>query len=93
MQKSESFARFSVPEDQRLNSTHYLIMNVNNRKELQNIALNQSADIDYNDFVRIYRECSRKPYSFLTINTTLFASAPLRFVKNLLPFYKNDNSC
>ena len=44
---------FSVPKDVRLNSTHYLIMKINNRKELQNIAINHSADIDYNDFVRI----------------------------------------
>ena len=55
---------FSVPKDVRLNSTHYLIMKINNRKELQNIAINHSADIDYNDFVRIYRECTRKPYFF-----------------------------
>ena len=55
---------FSVPKDVRLNSTHYLIMKINNRKELQNIAINHSADIDYDDFVRIYRECTRKPYYF-----------------------------
>ena len=55
---------FPVPKDVRLNSTHYLIMKINNRKELQNIAINHSADIDYNDFVRIYRECTRKPYFF-----------------------------
>ena len=36
---------FSVPKDVRLNSTHYLIMKINNRKELQNIAINHSADI------------------------------------------------
>ena len=46
---------FSVPKDVRLNSTHYLIMKINNRKELQNIAINHSADIDHNGFVRIYR--------------------------------------
>ena len=72
---------FSVPKDVRLNSTHYLIMKINNRKELQNIAINHSADIDYNDFVRIYKECRRKPYSFLTIDKTLPASDPLRFRK------------
>ena len=83
---------FSVPKDVRLNSTYYLIMKINNRKELQNIAINHSADIDYNDFVRIYRECTRKPYSFLTIDTTLPASDPLRFRKNLLPSYKNDSN-
>ena len=68
---------FSVPKNVRLNSTH-LIMKINNRKELQNIAINHSADIDYNNFVRIYRECIRKPYSFLTIDTTLPASDPLK---------------
>ena len=83
---------FSVPKDLRLNSTHYLILKANNRKELQNIANNPSAVIDYNDFVRIYRECTRKPYSFLTIDTTLPASDPLRFRKNLLPTYKNDSN-
>ena len=72
---------FSVPKDVRLNSTHYLIMKINNKRELQNIAINHSADIDYNDFVKIYRECTRKPYSFLTIDTTLPASDPLRFEK------------
>ena len=55
---------FSVPKDVRLNSTHYLIMKTNNRKEFQNIAINHSVDIDYNNFVRVYRECTRKPYSF-----------------------------
>ena len=46
---------FSVPKDVRLNSTHYLIMKISNRKELQNVAINHFVDIDYNDFVRIYR--------------------------------------
>ena len=44
---------FSIPKDVRLNSTHYLIMKINNKRELQNIAINHSADIDYNDFVKI----------------------------------------
>ena len=68
------------------------IMKINSRKELQNIAINHSEDIDYNDFVKIYRECTRKTYSFLTIDTTLPASDPLRFRKNLLPSYKNDSN-
>ena len=58
-------------------------MKINNRKELQNIAVNHSADIDYQDFINIYRECTREPYSFLTIDTTLPASDPLRFRKSL----------
>ena len=74
---------FSVPKDVRLNSTHYLIMKINNKRELQNIAVNHSADIDYQDFIKIYRECTKKPYNVFTIDTTLPASDPLRFRKNL----------
>ena len=74
---------FSFPKDVRLNSTHYLIMKINNKRELQNIAINHSADIDYQGFIKIYRECTKEPYNFLTIDTTLPASDPLRFRKNL----------
>ena len=83
---------FSVPKDVRLNSTHYLIMKINNKRELQNIAINHSADIDYQDFIKIYRECTKKPYNFLTIDTKLPASEPLRFRKNLFDSYKNYNN-
>ena len=76
----------------RLSSKHYLIMKINNRKKLQNIAINHTADIDYIDFVRIYREYTRKQYSFLLIDTKLPASDPLRFRKNLLLSYKNDSN-
>ena len=74
---------FSVPKDVRLNSTHFLIMKINSKRELQNIATNHSTDIDYKDFMKIYRECTKEPYSFLSIGTTLPASNPLRFRKNL----------
>ena len=60
----------SVPKDVRLTLTH-LIMKIENKKELQNIATNHSADIDYKDFVKSYRDCTKEPYSFLTIDTTL----------------------
>ena len=55
---------FSVPKDVRLNSTHHLIMKIENKRELQNTAINHSADIDYKDFVKIYWECTKKPYFF-----------------------------
>ena len=74
---------FSLPKDDRLNSTHCLIMKINNRKELQNIAINHSADIHYKDFMNIYRECTKKPFNFLTVDTTLPARNPLKFRKNL----------
>ena len=62
---------FSVPKDVRLNSTHCLIMEINNRKELQNIAINHSADIDYKDFIKIYKECIKEPYNTLTDNPSI----------------------
>ena len=74
---------FFVPKDVRLNSTYYLIMKINNRIELKNIATDHSADIDYQDFKKIYRECTKEPYNFLTIDTTLPDSDPLRFRKKL----------
>ena len=74
---------FSVPKDVRLNSTHYLILKINNKRELRNIAINHSADIDYGDFIKIFRDCAKELYNFLTIDTTLPASDPLRFRKNL----------
>ena len=72
---------FSVPKYVRLNSTHDLIMKINSKRELQNVAINHSADIYYKDFMKIYRECTKKPFSFLTINTMSPASNPLRFEK------------
>ena len=74
---------FSVPKDARLNTTHYFIMKINNRIELKNIGTDHSADIDYQDFKKIYRESTKEPFNFLTIDTTLPASDPLRFRKNL----------
>ena len=50
---------FSVTKDVRLNWTHYLIMKINDKAELQNIAINHSSDIDYQDFMKIYRECTK----------------------------------
>ena len=67
----------------RLNLTHFLITKISNRKEVQNIAINHSADIDYKDFMKIYRECTKEPFNFLTVDATLPASNPLRFRKNL----------
>ena len=58
-------------------------MKINNRKELQNIAFHHSTDIDSQDFMKIYKECAREPYHFLTIDITLPSSNHLRFRKNL----------
>ena len=67
-------------------------MKINNQRELQFFSINHSADIDYKDFMKIYREHTKELYSFLMIDTTLPANNPLRFRKNLLSSYKNDSN-
>ena len=47
---------FKVPKDVRLNSTHFVIMKIPNKRELQQIALNHSSDIDFKDFMNIYKK-------------------------------------
>ena len=77
---------FSVPKDVRLNCTSYIIFKLNSNRELQNIAINDSADIYYKDFVKIYRDCTKEPYNFLTIDTTQLVDNRLK--KNLMIHYK-----
>ena len=67
-------------------------MKINNTKELQNIAINHSGDIDYQDFIKIYRECAKEPFNFLIIDTKLPASNLLRFKNKLFGSYENENS-
>ena len=55
---------FKVPKDVRLNSTHFFIMKIPNKRELQEIALNHSSDIDFKGFIKIYKKCTAEPYSF-----------------------------
>ena len=75
---------FKVPKDVRLNSTHVFIMKIPNKRELQQISLNHSSDIDFKDFMNIYKKSTKEPYSFLVNDTTLPSDDPLRFRKNLL---------
>ena len=57
-------------------------MKIHNRRELQQIAIDHSADIDYKNFLKIYGNCTKESYSFSTINTTLRANDSMRFKKN-----------
>ena len=75
---------FKVPKEVRLNSTHFFIMKIPNKRELQQTVLNHSSDIDFKDFMKIYKRCTKEPYSFLVNDTTLSSDDPLRFRKNLL---------
>ena len=74
---------FKVPKNVRLNSTHFSIMNIPNKKEIQQIALNQSSDISSKDFSKICKKCTAERYSFLVDDATLASDNPLRFRKNL----------
>ena len=74
---------FKVPKDARLNTTHFFIMKIPNRREFQQVAISHSSDIDTKDFIKIYKKCTDKPYSFLANDTTLASDDPLRFRKNL----------
>ena len=73
-----------MPKDVRLNSTHFFIMKITNKRELQLIALNHPSDIDFKDFMNIYKKYTKEPHSFLVNDTTLPSDNPLRFRKNLL---------
>ena len=74
---------FKVPNDVRNNSTHFFIMKIPNNRELQQITINHSSDINAWDFIEIYRKYTDNPYSFLVIDTTLPSNNLLRFRKNL----------
>ena len=47
---------FPVAKDVRVNTTHFLITKISNRQELQQIVINHSFDIDFDDFKRVYRK-------------------------------------
>ena len=74
----------AVPKNIRLNSTHCFIMKIPIKKELQEIAFNHSSDIDFQDFMNLYKKCTAKPISFLAIDITLASDNHLHFRKNLL---------
>ena len=55
-----------------------------NKRELHQIASNHSSDIDFKDFMKLYKDYTKEIYSFLVNDTTLSSDNPLRFRKNLL---------
>ena len=74
---------FKVPKDVRLNTNHFFIAKICNKRELQQIAINHLSNINTKDFANIYRKCTAERYSFLVNNITLASNNPLRFRKNL----------
>ena len=75
---------FTVPKNIRLNSTHYRIMNISRKQELQELSFNHSSDVDFKDFMTFDKKCTTKPYYFLVTDATLVSDNLLRFRKNLL---------
>ena len=72
---------FKFPKDVRLNFTHVFIMKIPNKRELQEIALNYSSDINSNNFIKICKKYIAEPYSFLVNRAMLASDNPLRFRK------------
>ena len=56
---------FKVQNYVRLNSNHFFIMKIPNKRELQQIALNHSSNIKTKDFIKIYKKCITEIFSFL----------------------------
>ena len=79
---SQSYSK--VPKTMRLNATHYFNMKIPNKRELQQIASSHSSDIDFKDFVKLYKDYINEPFRFLVNNTTLSSDYPLQFSKNSL---------
>ena len=73
-----------MPKTVILNATHYFVMKIPNKRELQQIASNHPSEIDFKDFMKLYEDYSKEPYSFLVNDTTLSSDNPSRFRKNLL---------
>ena len=75
---------FKVPKNVRLNSTHFLIIKIPNKREFQQIALNNPSDIDFKDFKKSYKKRTAEKYSFLVNDTVSPSDNPLRLRKSLL---------
>ena len=69
----------------RLNANLYVVMKIYNKRELQKIPSNHSTDIDFKDFMKLYKEYTKEPFSFLVNDTTLPSDSLLRYRKN---YYK-----
>ena len=71
---------FRTPKDATLNSTHYILMKMGNKKELKSIAEENSGHLDFKDFLKIYNYCTKDPYSFMMVDTR--PTARVTFKKN-----------
>ena len=82
---------FKVPKHVRLNTSHFFIAKIPNKRELQQSAINHLSDISTKDFTNIYRKCTAEPYSFLVNDTTLASDNSLRFRIFFKKYNKNHD--
>ena len=84
---------FRTPKDARLNSTHYILMKIGNKKELKSIAEENSGHLDFKEFLKIYNYCTRDPYSFMMVDTRLTARVTFKknFDESIKDFINNDS--
>ena len=84
---------FRTPKDARLNSTHYILMKIGNKKELKSIAEENSGHLDFIDFLKMYNYCTKDPYSFMMVDTrpTAHVTFKKNFDKPIKDFINNDS--
>ena len=69
---------FRALKDIRLNSTHYILKKISNKKELKKIAEEESDHLNYKDFLKVYNYSTKEPYSFMLIDTRPTASVTFK---------------
>ena len=69
---------FRIPKDARLNSTHYILMKIGNKKGLKSIAEENSGHLDFKDYLKIYNYCTKEPYSFMMVDSRPTARVTLK---------------
>ena len=84
---------FRTPKDARLNSTHYILMKIGNKKELKSIAEENSGHLDFKEFLKIYNYCTKEPYSFMLVDTRLTSRVTFKknFDEPIKGFINNDS--
>ena len=84
---------FRALKDARLNSTHYILLKIGNKKELKRTAEEKSGHLDYKDFLKMYNYCAEEPYSFMLIDTRPTARVTFKekIDESIKGFINNDS--
>ena len=84
---------FRAPKDARLNSIHYILMKIGNKKELKSIAEENSGHLDFKEFLKIYNHCTRDPYLLMMVDNRPTARVTFKknFDESIKNFINNDS--